>query len=537
MNRNIEAFFIFCLGLFVFTIGLSNQEIIRFEARFYLFAVEMWRHGLSWFPTTYQQPYPDYPVTGTLFIYLFSKLFGNLNKLTAVLPSAIASAVALAMTYLIGALHNRRWGFFAVCFLLLTAAFITQSRTISLDNYTTAVTTICFYLVYSATLAKKSPSFWLICVLLVVGFAFRGPIGLVIPAGVLCVYYLLEKEFRKLFIIAIASTVLLIACSAVLLGIAYHVGGKGFLQDVLHAEVFNRMEENKTPPFYFYFVESFGAYFISYSLAVVMLIAMRTTLFKAAQPKDFKFLQKCLGWMFVILIGLSIPADKKIRYILPMAPAAALFCAYIFAVPRGQTVLSNLRKMVYWISYFVPAFCFLVVLLSDKKHFILHDVFLGCFFIVMQISVILYHILSRRRDLLVFLTATVSFICAYLGIVEPINLQLNMTRDFVFEVENVRHRQHAQLIFYREDPDGLAIKYIADMSTEEPVLFIKEPAEIIKYKSPAFFIATEQNFQQTPKQIQNSLHLLYRGKIGHIDAVVFSNKNFNKNVFHLRGES
>src|SRR3989344_2953414 len=111
MNRNIEAFFIFCLGLLVFTIGLSNQEIIRFEARFYLFAVEMWRHGLTWFPTTYQQPYPDYPVTGTLFIYLFSKLFGNLNKLTAVLPSAIASAMVLATTYLIGALHSRRWGF------------------------------------------------------------------------------------------------------------------------------------------------------------------------------------------------------------------------------------------------------------------------------------------------------------------------------------------------------------------------------------------------------------------------------------------
>ena len=193
LNRNVEALLIFCLGLMVFTIGLSHQEVVRFESRFYLFAMEMWRHGPSWFPTTYQEPYPDYPATGTLLIYLFSKLFGSMNKLTAVLPSAIASAVVLTTTYLIGALHSRRWGFFAVCFLMFTVAFMTESRTISLDNYTTAITTLCFYLAYSASLSKKSPSIVLMAILLIVGFAFRGPIGLVTPAGVLCVFYLLEN--------------------------------------------------------------------------------------------------------------------------------------------------------------------------------------------------------------------------------------------------------------------------------------------------------------------------------------------------------
>ncbi|HLB57816.1 MAG TPA: hypothetical protein VJL60_03275, partial [Gammaproteobacteria bacterium] len=64
-NRYFEAVVIFFLGLIIFTIGLSHQEVITFEARFYLFALEMWRHGLSFFPTTYEQPYPDYPVTST----------------------------------------------------------------------------------------------------------------------------------------------------------------------------------------------------------------------------------------------------------------------------------------------------------------------------------------------------------------------------------------------------------------------------------------------------------------------------------------
>src|SRR5687768_3598086 len=75
---------IFILGLMCFTFGLSHQEIIGFEARFYLFALEMFRHGISWFPMTYHHPYPDYPVTSTLFIYGLSQVMGGLNKGVAV---------------------------------------------------------------------------------------------------------------------------------------------------------------------------------------------------------------------------------------------------------------------------------------------------------------------------------------------------------------------------------------------------------------------------------------------------------------------
>ncbi len=55
----LDAVIIFFTGLLLFTIGLPHQEIIGFESRFYLFALEMWRHGVSGFPTTYQNSYPD----------------------------------------------------------------------------------------------------------------------------------------------------------------------------------------------------------------------------------------------------------------------------------------------------------------------------------------------------------------------------------------------------------------------------------------------------------------------------------------------
>ena len=50
--------------------------------------------------------------------------------------------------------------------------------------------------------------------------------------------------------------------------------------------------------------------------------------------------------MLVILIGMSVPGAKKIRYILPMAPAAALLAAYPFT-------LSNEADYFFWLRYAV----------------------------------------------------------------------------------------------------------------------------------------------------------------------------------------
>lgn len=527
--RYIDIFAIFFSGLLLFTIGLSQQEIISFEARFYLFALEMWGYGISWFPTTYQQPYPDYPVTSTLLIYLFSKTAGGVSKFTAILPSAFAAVMTLMMTYLIGALHDRRWGLYAVGFLLYTLIFIVEARTISLDMYITAITSSCFYLVYSATLAQRAPRWGLILLLLGLGFAFRGPIGLIIPTGVLCVFYGLEKDVKHFFVIGFLAAGVGTLCSIVLLSMAYHVGGMQFVQSVLHAEVFGRMEPINTPPWYFYFTNCVGNYFVTYPLMLIMLLRLGPQLVKTNLPRDFKFLQKLLGWILVILIGLSIPADKKFRYILPCVPALALFCAYLFAVPREQRhLMALLQRFFYWINFFIPMVGIIITYVISRKNFILQYYLLNGVLVALQVGIILYHELSRRRDLLVFLSALVAFILVEVLVVEPVNLQLNRTQDFVMLVENNRHQQNAQLIFYRTQRDGLAIKYLIDMPKEENPLFITDALQLAKLTYPLFFIATASEAQQISPALLPSLHRVYRGNIGHNEVVVFS-----KNVSHL----
>src|SRR5580765_6962882 len=94
-----ECVYIGLLSLLLFTLGLWAQPFIGFDSRFALFAQEMWRHGPSLFPTTYGAPYPDYPSTSTLLIWICSLPFGGVTRLSAVLPTAFAASLNLAITY------------------------------------------------------------------------------------------------------------------------------------------------------------------------------------------------------------------------------------------------------------------------------------------------------------------------------------------------------------------------------------------------------------------------------------------------------
>ncbi len=510
-----DMIFIFFCGLIFFTIGLRNQEIIGFESRFYLFALEMWRHGISWFPTTYGEAYPDYPVTSTLLIYFTACVAGTLNKWVAVFPSAVASALTLVVTYLLGALQTRRWGWYAAGFLLFTLAFLTAARTISLDAYVTLFTALSFYFVYTRELQQRTPPFIIIKFLLIMSFAIRGPIGLIIPMGVISVFYLLEKKWQRFFLMGLLGLSLLVFCTAVLLLLAYHAGGPHFMHDVLQMEVFGRMHENKTPAGYFYFVESIGAYALTYPLAILVLLGVGSQLLKLKLPQQIKFLQILLGWIWVIMVGLSIPADKKIRYILPIAPALALICAYLLIVVSEAKYFRWLQQSFHFICRWMPllGLCVLAILYYEK---------IALNYSVMLASLItiqLFMLVARRKDLIFFL-AVLSFILCYIFIAERINLNINKTADFVIKIEKLRQLQHAKLVFYQEGKDGLVIKYLAAMPEEDQPLFISTLSEAPK--QPAFIIASEEHFNALPEKLRQNIKVISAGKLGHNKVIIFN---------------
>lgn len=343
---------IFFASLILFTYGLSTQEIISFDSRFYLFAQEMWRHGASWFPTTYQQPYADYTAASTLLIYSFTKLFGTLNKCIAILPSALAASLTLVITYLIGALQSKRWGLFAAFFLIMTIGYLKSARAITLDFYPTLFTATCFYLLCSADYYQQPKRTYWIYPLILLGFIFRGPIGLVVPTGVVCAYLVFTKQWQKLFMTAAIAGGILLLSSVLLVLLAYHVGGVAFMQDVLHMQVFGRMESSYLP-LYFYFTDGLLAYTFSFPFAcLVVLGVLRYGIVKRMQTlPQINFLLTIISWALIILIGMSIPGDKKIRYILPATPAFALIASYPFSaiIPGYFAVLRQISLRIFFV--------------------------------------------------------------------------------------------------------------------------------------------------------------------------------------------
>ncbi|OGT47288.1 MAG: hypothetical protein A3E83_00710 [Gammaproteobacteria bacterium RIFCSPHIGHO2_12_FULL_41_20] len=527
---NLETISLFCISVIVFTSGLASQEITGFDSRFYLFALETWRHGASWFPTTYHTPYPDYPATSTYLIYLVSLLIGHLNKFTAVLPSAVMAAITLTMTYCIGRLHNKYWGIYAVCFLLTTITFLKSARTISLDLYSCMLTTCCFYIIQAAAIQKTPKKIGYIYPLFALGFLFRGPIGLVIPTGVVCAYYLLECNFKRLLQVGLLSLLLLSIGTTLLIVLALHSGGYAFMHDVIRMEVLGRMS-NSNLPIYFYLTSSLANYALSFPLALVSTLGICYYSYHQRNLHDMKFISKLLAWVLIILIGMSIPGEKKTRYVLPMIPAIALIAAYPFTFPCKENCFLFLRKTIIKLFYLFPMIFIIATLIANyycqqqQWQLSLHTLAITILLSFTQALLFyIYRTKTHHPEALILPLASLSFVLFYLFIIEPMELYIDKTRDFVVNIEAQRKSHHAHLIFYKEHPDGTPIKYLINMPQEEEPRFIDNQKDIIKDAAPAFYITSTTYYAKLPPDITRDLKIIKMGKLGHNPVVVFTRK-------------
>lgn len=525
---------IFFVSLILFTWGVSSQEVIGFESRFYLFALEMWRNGAHWFPTTYHKLYPDYPATSTFLIYLTANFLGQMNKLAAVIPTAIAASITMVMTYLIGALNNKRWGLYAVFFLFLTVVFLKSARSITLDMYTAMITTCCFYIVYSADVKHLLDRPWFIYPLLLLGFAFRGPIGLVIPAGVVCIYYLQDRNFKNLFFSGVFALLLLMLCMVILLAIANQVGGDEFVRDVLRMEIVGRLDQSNLPP-YFYLTAGLKDYALSFPLALVS--ALGVIYYEQRlhhHSAELKLMLKLIGWIAVIFIGMSIPGDKKIRYVLGAAPAMALMASFPFVAPKTEKFFTLLSWLLVRFFLIFPALLFIAlrfVMTYANKHAINFNIdyllATQMMFGSLALEFLVFICLIKKprwRVTGVLLIATLCFVVSYIMVVEPIEQYADRTKEFVKEVENARRHSHANLVFYKETPDSLPIKYLINMPYEEMPSFIDNENHLMMFAGPAFFVTSESYYKDLSAETVEQLRVIARDKIGHVPVVVFTNR-------------
>ena len=484
------------LALLLFIAGSWHQAIIGFDSRFVVFAQEMLRHGPGFFPTTYGQPYADYLATSTLMTWLLSLPLGQVTSLTAWLPTAAASAVIVMLVYRLTAPYSQRWGLLSIAVLLLSSTFISETRAVSLDQMLAAIALAVFYLGYAHDHFGAGKRLHWLYLLLILGFALRGPIGLVIPTGVLCSYYLINRQWRQLFSFGLLALALLTACVGLLLLMAKLSGGESFMQDVIRMQFLGRMDgsEGSSGALY-YFTSSLGNYAIAYPLALLVLVAIALGGRRTPEPA-LQLVLYCAAAGLLVMLGLSVPQAKKARYILPMLPMAAIIAAYPFQVAQGR-LFAGLRGLMLGLWTLLPTLLIVGLVFARRRYpQPLSD--LGLMFGVLgalQAVALLALLKARLRLVGPAFTAVLAAWLTYIGVIEPLMRNVYDTRTFTLHVHEQVMQQRAPVVLHGLGKDAKAIKYMVNLDCDQVPLFTQQQADLAPLQGPVWLVMSQADYQ------------------------------------------
>ena len=483
------------LALVLFIVGNWHQTIIGFDSRFVVFAQEMLRHGPSFFPTTYGQPYADYLATSTLLTWVLSLPFGEVSSFTAWLPTSIASALIVTLVYRLTAPYSARWGLLSIAMLLLSSTFISETRAVSLDQMLAAIALAVFYLGYAHDHFGAAKRLHWLFLLLIIGFAVRGPIGLVIPTGVLCSYYLINRQWRQLFTFGLLALALLLACVGLLLLLAKLSGGEEFMQDVIRMQFLGRMDGTEgSSGVLYYFTSSLGNYALAYPLALLVLLAVVIGGRRAPDPA-LQLVLYCAAAGVLVMLGLSVPQAKKARYILPMLPMAAIIAAYPFQVTQGR-LFGWLRGVMLGIWTLLPALL-VVGLVVARRRYPEQLSSLGLVFAVLgvlQIVALLGVLKARLRPLVPAFAAVLALWSTYIVVVEPLERSLYDTRTFSLAVKAQINQQPAPVVLHGLGKDAKAIKFMVNIEQDLQPLFSDSIQQLEALKGPMWLMMDRSDF-------------------------------------------
>lgn len=321
----IIALAVFASAFFSFNIGAYDLWAPD-EPRFAQVAREMLDSG-NWFtPHVNGEPYMEKPPVFFWAIAAVSSPFGDVSALTARVPSVLAAAVTIVLTYTLALrLFNDRVAWWSAVILMTTTRFWWQARTAQIDMVLTALLMMSLYAFWRHI---ESPSRrWRVVFFgaIAVALLAKGPVGILFPLLLWIVYHWRRPDRRKQFPIAVGAGVSIVvallwlipARMAVATGDAGGAIGQDFYRQVIGRAV---LGVSKAQPPWYYFIElpiDLMPWTLIVPWAIVWAWRNRTT-------DQFRLL---IGWTVPAFILFSIMAGKRQIYLLPLFPAFAILIA------------------------------------------------------------------------------------------------------------------------------------------------------------------------------------------------------------------
>jgi hypothetical protein len=287
--------------------------------------------------------------------------------------------------------------------------------------------------------------------------------------------------------------------------------------------------KNDNPGILYYFKSSFLTYFISFPVAILVIVARYKNII---HPKTS--LDRLLGiltlWFLIVLLGMSIPAAKKARYILSMTPAISLIAASVF-IDSHTKFLNGIKKCV---LVFCAIFPYLAALLTLSGYFYSHYSHMTfeapfrnttlVLYVLIVISQILLRKFKNNREIIKIFVAALTLVIFNIGIFTPLQYQHEKTKPFADYFLMLNQQQPRDLVFYQDGPDGDDIKLMVNINQAIKPVFLDSPDQLMQYKKPAYFITKKDVIDKMPSALKDKIQILYQGNIGHRPSFIFINK-------------
>jgi 4-amino-4-deoxy-L-arabinose transferase-like glycosyltransferase len=263
------------------------------------------------------------------------QLFG-VNEFAARIPSALAALATLLIVYEFGRLlFNAGAGLLAGLVLASTPGFCASAHFANPDALLNALNTLGLFFFWRSY--SRSGREWFVLCGICSGLAVlaKGPVGLILPLGVVGLFLLWSRQLRILLDRRLALGVLAVIVVAVpwYAWVGAETKGeflRGFFLTHNYGRFVSTMENHRGSFLYYPLVLLVGFAPWSAFLCLAGWVALRPVLPKAPSgdsPQPFRFLWCWIGTYFLFF---SLSSTKLPNYVLPLYPPLALVTAHFF---------------------------------------------------------------------------------------------------------------------------------------------------------------------------------------------------------------
>jgi 4-amino-4-deoxy-L-arabinose transferase-like glycosyltransferase len=267
-----------------------------------------------------------------LYIWLVAisfKIFG-VSEPSAHLVSMLSALGGIALVgWMAGKLWGRRAGIIASLVLITSLEYFYLACAVDINMPLTFFITAAFVLFWLGQSEKRSVYIFLSWAAMALAVLTKGPIGIILPLGAMCVYILLSRQFSIIRASKPISGFLIFLAITLPWFILVSLKNPDFFSFFFVNQNIQRYaisDEHNKPIYYFIVVILAGA--LPWTL---MLPSAVQEIRKRPIPREMLYL---LVWFFLILLFFTPSRSKLATYVLPCFPALALMMGYVFRTDR-----------------------------------------------------------------------------------------------------------------------------------------------------------------------------------------------------------